>query len=270
MAIDLRQLGILSQEGVREASRRRIVPVVIVISLLSLMMMNSCTSCDTQISVNAEMAAPIDLLGWAGAGIYLVLGLWSVLLAAMLAADHLSTALDDDSALLLLSRPVSRETLVVSRLLGSLGVSLGAGILLLGGTTAMLVSRSDLALSPALNAIFAVVLSATTFAAIGMTLSLYLARIATFMLLMITVGMISSLNLVGMSGHELGGLYALINGYGPPLATTIVASVLPWSGQSLPEGAGVALLVRQSVWLCGSLFALIYAFKSKELTGPPS
>ena len=33
---------------------------------------------------------------------------------------------------------------------------------------------------------------------------------------------------------------------------------------------GLALLVRQGVWLSVSLFALIFAFKSKELTGPPS
>ncbi len=270
MSVDVGQLGTLSREGMREASRRKVVPVVIVISLLSLMMMNSCTSCDAQIQVNAELAAPIDLLGWASTGMYVVLGLWSILLAAMLAADHLGSMLDDDSALLLLARPVSRETLVLSRLLGSLGVSLGAALLLLGGTTAMVVGRSNLALAPALDAIIAVLISAMTFAAIGMTLSLYVARIATFMLLMIAVGAISILNLVGLSGQVLGGVYGVIDAYGPPLATTIVVSVLPWSGQGLPVGASVVLLVRQLVWLGVALFALVYAFKTKELTGPPS
>jgi len=261
---------VLTREGVSEASRRRIVPIVIVISLGSLMMMNSCTSCDGQIQVNADLEAPVDLLGWAGAGIYLMLGLWSVLLAGLLAADHLSAMLEDDSALLVLSRPVSRETLVLSRLFGSLGVSLGAALLLLGGTTFMVVTRSDLELGPALYAIFTVLVSAITLAALGMACSLYMTRIATFVLLILGVGVISSFNLLALSGVELTGVYGAVNSAGPPLATTIIGALLPWSGQALPEDAGLALALRQGVWLAASIFALLYAFTRRELTPPPS
>ena len=270
MEIDARQLRVLTREGMSEASRRRIVPIVIVISLLSLMMMNSCTSCDGQIKVNADVGAPVDLLGWAGAGIFLVLGLWSVLLAGLLAADHLSAMLEDDSALLVLSRPVSRETLVLSRLLGSLGVSLGAALVLLGGTTFMLVTRSDLPLGPALHAIATVGVSAITLAALGMACSLYLVRIATFVVLIACVASISTLNLLALSGVELSGVYAAINGVGPPFALAIIGALLPWSGQALPEGAALGLAIRQAAWLVVSVVALVYAFTQRELKPPPS
>ena len=89
-------------------------------------------------------------------------------------------------------------------------------------------------------------------------------------ILILGLGVTSAINLIALGGVELGGLYAAVNDFGPPFAISIVGALLPWSGQALPEGAVIALVTRQAVWLGVSLFALVYAFTRRELAPPPS
>ena len=96
---------VLTLEAIQDAVRRRIVLVIAAVSLLSLLMVDSCTSCGPgQVTVDGELRSMVDLSGYTGSVTFLLLGLWSVVLAGVLAAEHLAGTLDDGSAPLALSR----------------------------------------------------------------------------------------------------------------------------------------------------------------------
>ena len=265
--VDAAQLWLLSVEAVRDALRRRVVLVVVVICLLCLAMLNSCTSCDADIQVTGDISRSLDVLGWAGFGVFCVLSLWIITLAGLLAADHLTQSLSDGSALLVLSRPVGRETFALARLAGSLVVSLGAGLVLLGGATFLLSARSGLDVEPALFATLACVTSSLCVAACAMTASLYLPRVAIFLLVFVGVAVVSVLNLVSISGVELHGLYHVVDRFGPPFASSIALSLAPWSGRE-PEGlSALQVGLRLLLWAVAGLAVLAFCFRRREIPG---
>ncbi len=264
--IEIAALRLLTVDGIRDAARRRVVPVVLVVCLLSLLMINSCTQCSADIQIQSDTTQILDVLGWAGVALYGVLALWCIALAGLLASDHLSSSLEDGSAQLLLSRPVGRGTLVLSRLFGSLAVSLFAGLVLLGGATFFLVTRNDLSLEPAVWATLSTLLNATTIAALAMVASLYLPRIAIFLLLFTLIAMFAGLNLVSLTGSELSGIYALLDAVGPPLVSAIAVALAPWSGQT-PQSIGpLAVALKLVAWTIGSIALLLFVFGRRELS----
>jgi len=265
--LDATNLYLLSAEAVQDARRRRIVPVVLVVCVLSLLMMNSCTSCTGNLRIEGDIAAPLDILGWAGTSLFCVIGLWVIVLAGLLAADHLTVTLEDGSALLLLSRPIAREEFAIARLFGALAVSVGAGAILLGGATFLLNTRGDFNVAPALVACLACLLSSVTVAALSMTVSLYLPRVATFLLVFASVALISTVNLLGLSGAELNATYTAIDQLGPPFATGIVQALASWSeGEQVGPGP-VSVSLRLLLWAVGSVVALSFAFRRHEISG---
>jgi ABC-type transport system involved in multi-copper enzyme maturation permease subunit len=264
--VEIGALRLLTLDGVRDAARRRVVPVVLVVCFLSLMMINSCTQCSADVQIQGDTTRVLDVLAWAGVAVYGVMALWCIALAGLLASDHLSASLEDGSAQLLLSRPVGRGTLVLSRLLGSLVVSLGAGLVLLLGATFFLVTRSGLSLEPALWATVSTLLNATTIAALAMVASLYLPRIAIFLLLFTGIALFAGLNLFSVSGSELGGIYKVLDAIGPPLVSAIAVTLAPWSGQE-PQNIGPFVVALKLVgWVIGSLALLLFVFGRRELT----
>jgi ABC-type transport system involved in multi-copper enzyme maturation permease subunit len=267
MALELRELRLLTVEGIRDAARRRIVPALVVICLLSLMMVNSCTQCTSDIDIQGA-GAPIelDVLLWTGVGVLLILSYWITVLAGLLASDHLSAMLEDGSALLVLSRPVSRSSLALSRLLGSLAISFGAGVVLLLGAAFLLYTRSGLSPYPVLLALAATFLSCVCVASFAMTASLFLPRIVTFLLVFLAVSLVSVLNLVSASGGELGAVYSILDQYGPPFSTSVAVALVPWSGNAIELEHLVDVAARGLVWAAAGSSTLLYIFRRLDLT----
>ncbi len=264
------QLGILTREAVQDAIRRRIVFVVLVVLILSMMMLDTCTStCNGQLQLEGELARSIDILAWAGVGVFALLTTWILALAGLLASDHLTQSLSDGSALLVLARPVSRATFVLARLLGSLLVSTVAGVILLGGASFLLQARSDLALSPAVIAIAFCLINSVTLASLAMTASLYLPRVAIFLLVFLSIGVVSLANLASISGSDLGGAYLIIDRLGPPLMSATVLALEPWANQTIPGLNEFDVVLRMVVWSGLGVALLIAAFRRREIT-PPS
>ncbi len=268
--MDSARLGLLTAEAVHDARRRRIVPVVFVVCIVSLLMMHSCTSCTAELRVEGDIAAPLDILSWAGVSLFCVIGLWIIVLAGLLAADHLAASLEDGSAVLLLSRPVSRAEFVIARLLGTLAVSIGAGAILLGGATFFLSTRGDFSVAPAMLACLACLLGSVTAAALSMTVSLYLPRVATFLLVIGFVALTSTVNLLGLSGVELSALYAAVDRAGPPFATGIVRALAPWSDGKVADPGAFEVALRLVLWAVGSVAALGFVFRRREIGGEES
>jgi ABC-type transport system involved in multi-copper enzyme maturation permease subunit len=267
VAIELRELRLLTVAGIQDAARRRIVPALVVVCLVSLMMVNSCTQCSSGASIQTDGGlGQLDVALWAGVGVFLVLTFWIIVLAGLLASDHLTATLEDGSALLVLARPVSRSSLALSRLLGSLTISLGAGLVLQLGATGFLFVRSDLGPGPALLAMMATALSAISVAAFSMTVSLFMPRIVTFLLILGSVTLISILNMVSFSGGQLEGIYDLFNRMGPPFATSVTLALVPWSGQSIPMNLALDVTARLFLWAFAGLSTLIFFFRRLELT----
>ena len=233
-----------------------------------------CLRGDVQFQGNAggEGGAidPLALLAYAGIGGYLVLSLWIITLAGLLASDHLSETLQDGTALLILSRPVSRETFALSRLLGAWSVAMLAGSLLLGGTAAMLVGRHDLAAMPAVYAGLACALSAICIAALAMLAALFLPRVATFMLVFFVIAAISIINMTGIAGTELSGLSLWVDELGPPLATSITLALSAWADGQVTLVGGSMIIVRSFLWAAASVAALLFAFARLEISAKSS
>ena len=236
------------------------------VSLLSLMMVDGCTSCasPTVVQDGVEVALP-DVAGWTGMVIFTVLGLWTMVLAGVLASDHLAEVLADGTAPLVLSRPVSRGSFALARLCGVLLIAFVTGAVLLGGTTALLVARNGVALGPALAGALAGALGAMVVASIAMTASLYLPRIATVMVVLVGIGAVSIVNAIGLTGVELSGVPWAIDRFGPPLASSVAAGLAPWIAPTeLPVDA-LAVGIRSAAWAVAAVALLVVVFRRRDI-----
>ena len=256
----------LAAEAVRDAVRRRIVPVIAAVSLLSLMMVDSCTACATPTVMQNGVAIELPgVAGWTGMVIFAVLSLWVVVLAGVLASDHLSETLADGSASLMLARPVGRATFALARLVGVLAISAVTGALLLGGTAALLHIRNGVSIDAAVWAGLACALGSVVAAAFAMTASLFLPRIATVLLVLIGVAVIAAVNAIGMSGVELGGMPWGIDRFGPPLGTGVAAALAPWIEPAQVPGDPIAIAVRSVAWAVAGVSLLVVVFSRRDV-----
>ena len=256
---------LLTKESLRDAARRRVVPAVIVLCLLTLGSINSCTTCNAQITANGVDTSSVDILGWVGVSVLGVLALWSVTLAGLLASDHLSASLEDGSGLLVLTRPVKRRVFVLSRLSGTLCVSGMATLVIMGGASMMLFVRGDLPIWPALVALSVTLANCVSVAALAMLISLFLPRVATFLYVVGFVGWTSMANLISVSGGELGFVSLVLNDFGPPLLTGVVVPLANWSGQPLDGVSTLDIIFRLGLWMFASISSLFFFFQQQEL-----
>jgi ABC-type transport system involved in multi-copper enzyme maturation permease subunit len=263
-----RVFGVLSVEALQDGVRRRIVPVIAVVSLLSLSVIDSCTSCGMpNVMIGGEPQAIPEASGWSGVSITIVLGLWTVVLAGILAADHLAESFSDGTARLVLARPVGRGTFALSRLAGVLGITYVTGAVLLGAAAFLLQARHALPLEPALLAGLACACSALIVGALSMTASLSLPRTATSLLVLIVVGALSSLNLGVLAGAELTGVLGIVERVAPPLVTSMAVALAPWIEPTEVPGDRLEIALRLGLWCVGSASLLVVAFRRTELRG---
>lgn len=262
----LRQFRTLAAEAVVDAVRRRIVAAIAVVSLLSLMLVDTCTSCSGgEMVVNGEVREMASLAGWTGSITYTVLALWSIVLAGVLASEHLAQTLADGSATLALARPVGRGTFALARLTGCLAIALVTGLVLLGGTALFVNLRSGLPFAPAVVAGLAAGVGAVTLAALAMTASLHLPRIATVLLVFVAVGAIALANLVALFRGGAEGALGVIDRFGPPLCTAIALALAPWIEAVTLDVPATEIALRQGVWAAASIALLWAVFRRLEL-----
>jgi ABC-type transport system involved in multi-copper enzyme maturation permease subunit len=261
----LAQFGVLVAESFRDAVRRRIAGALVVLSLLSLALVESCTSCGTgTVVVNGAELDAARVFGWTGVLLYAVLALWTVALSGMLASDHLQQTLEDGTALLPLARPVGRASFALARLAGALVVSLGSGALLLAGTAAFLRARYALALGPAATAGVCAALGAAIVASLAMAASLYLPRLATVALVFAGVALVTAVNLAALFGVELSPTWAALDRFGPPLGTGIALAAAEWTGRALPA-SGAVTAARLALWAVLGPALLVVLFRRREV-----
>jgi ABC-type transport system involved in multi-copper enzyme maturation permease subunit len=259
------QLRILSAESFRDAVRRRIALALVVLSLLSLAVVDSCTSCGSgTVMLNGVPVEGSRIFGWTGMILYALVALWTVVLSGALAADHLEQVLADGSAQLVLARPVARSAFALARLVGALAVSLGTGAVLLAGTAFFLRARYQLALGPALAGAGCAALGAVAVASLAMTASLYLPRLATLAAVFLGVAVIAATNAVALSGAELSTVWAAVDRLAPPLGTGLALSVSQWSGHAL-QASGAVIATRLALWATLGPALLVVAFRRQEL-----
>jgi len=256
----------LTGEAVHDAVRRRIVPVIAAVSLLSLVVVDGCTACGAPQIVQDGVAVEMpEVAGWTGMVIFAVLGLWTMVLAGILASDHLAETLADGSASLVLARPIGRPSFALARLVGALAIVFVMGIVLLGGTAAMLQARSGVAPVNALWAAFACALGSTTVASLAMTASLFLPRIATVLAVLAGVGVIASINAIGLISGELGGFSWIVDRFGPPLGSAMVAALASWIEPVEVPASGFELAVRSLAWAVASVVLLVMVFRRRDV-----
>lgn len=257
----------LGAESLVDAFRRRIVPVICVFALLSLFMVDGCTSCaPTVTGPDGEPLSLPELSGGTGMIMLALLGLWTAILAGVLASDHLAEPLADGSANLVLARPVSRGAFASARLLGAWGLAATTGVLLIGAAALLLATRQGLSPAPVLVALLFVLANALTVAALAMLLSLGLGRTLTALAVFGAVWGIAFLELLALLDVELGLATSAIATGGPPLLGGVVAPLVPWLGPSSPLPAPPEwVLVRAIAWAVASVSGLALAFRRVEL-----
>jgi hypothetical protein len=256
----------LYHESMSDALRRRITPVIVAISLFSLMMIDGCTSCATgEIMIDGQPTAIAEVAGGAGIATMVVLGLWIMVLAGVLASDHLRQTLDDGTANLCLARPVSRNTFVLSRLGGVLSLTWLAGIVLFGASAGLLAARGGLEIAPALWAGLACLAGTIIVGALSMLASLLLPRLGAVLLTLMSIGAIAMANGVQGVSRTGDGLLGIIDRVGPPLATSMARALASWvPGVEFP-GDPLLLALRLALWCTLSLVALQWTFSRTEL-----
>jgi ABC-type transport system involved in multi-copper enzyme maturation permease subunit len=255
----------LAAEAIADATRRRIVLVIAVLALLSLLFVESCTSCSPTLMRDGQSVELPRVAGFGGLLISVILGLWTVVLAGVLASDHLAEPLADGSADLALSRPVSRRAFALSRLVGALVLACATGALLLFGTGVLLHARQGLALGPVFGAFLACVAGAATVAGLAMTASLVLPRSVTALAVFGLVWAIAAINAFAQFGTELTGVAGLVDRLGPPLATAMIVALDSWIEPTATRGEPLELALRSLLWAGASALLLLRVFRRIEL-----
>jgi ABC-type transport system involved in multi-copper enzyme maturation permease subunit len=261
------QLIGLSLESFRDAVRRRVAIALAILSVISLLVVDSCTSCGSgTIQMNGIDVDAARFLSMTGVVLYAVLALWVIAIAGALASDHLQQALEDGTAHLTLARPVGRGVFALARLAGALAVSLGTGALLLGGAALFLHFRYDLALLPALAGAAAAAVSALAIASLAMSASLYLPRFATLVLVFLAVVCIAAANGFALTGAELGPIWGALDRFGPPIGTGIALAAAEWVGRELPSNPSPLLVaLRLGLWAAFGPALLTFLFRRREI-----
>jgi len=257
----------LAREAFRDAMRRRIVPVIVVLALLSLLAVDSCTSCvgSGRIVQDGVPVLASEISGWTGMVIFTALSLWTMVLAGLLASDHLAETVLDGSANLVLARPVRRSEFALARLGGALGIAYATGAVVLTVTTYLLHFRNGVALDAAIWAGLACAAGVLVVAALAMTLSLFLTRIATAMSVLFFVGAIAFVNVYTLISPSLGTLGQVLQHFAPPLCTAVVVALEPWIGSEAPEVDPMIVVLKLAFWAIASVLILLASFQKKEL-----
>jgi ABC-type transport system involved in multi-copper enzyme maturation permease subunit len=260
--------GLLAREALADAVRRRIVPLIAAMALLSLFFVNSCTSCSPEIQLQGQSLQATQVTGVLGVAVMLVLGLWTVVLAGVLGSDHLAEPLADGSATLVLARPVSRAAFALSRLAGVLTLSFGTGAVLLFAAAVLLSQRQGLPPGPVLMAALACAASCVSVGGLAMAASLFLPRVATALLVFGLVWGVALVNVVGRSGAELSGWLGAADRYGPPLASAMILALWPWVEPlaPVPAGALADAALRSALWAIASAVLVVVGFRRLEVS----
>jgi ABC-type transport system involved in multi-copper enzyme maturation permease subunit len=259
------QLRALSADSFRDAVRRRTAGALVVLALLSLLVVESCTSCGQgTFEINGQVVDGSSLFGWTGMVLYALLALWTIVVSGALAADHLEQVLADGTAQLVLARPVGRGVFALARLFGALAVSLGTGALLLGGTAFFLSARYGLSPGPAALGAAGAALGGAIVAALAMTASLYLPRLATVAAVFAAVAIVTSANVAALAGVELSGAWMALERLAPPFGTAVALAVAEWSGRELAASAPL-VAARLALWAAFAPALLVVAFRRKEV-----
>jgi ABC-type transport system involved in multi-copper enzyme maturation permease subunit len=255
----------LTGEALREAARRRIVVVIVGLSLLSLALIDGCSSCASgTMTVNEAVVDPGALGGAIGVAMVSALCVWIVILAGVLCADQLARTVSEGSVWLWLARPVSRESFVLSQLAGSLLIAWVAGGVLLATAAVLLQARQGLEPTPVLAAGANALLNATTLRAISMAASLWLPRAAIALLVLgVTVPM-AALEGVALAGLPLEGTARLVAELGPPFLAAPLAQLATWV-PVLGERSSSEPTLRALVWAAASVTLLLALFRRVEL-----
>jgi ABC-type transport system involved in multi-copper enzyme maturation permease subunit len=261
--------SVLVTEAFRDAMRRRIVPVIVVMSLLSLMAVDSVTSCSgtTQIVAQGEQVPGNDfgVSGFAGTVIFTLLSMWMILLAGLLASDHLAETISDGSANLVLARPVRRAEFASARLMGALGIAYVTGAVVLTTSAYLLHFRHGVSLGPVVWAGLAAVVGAQVVGAVAMALSLVLTRVATVLGVLAFMGVIAFVNSLTLFGVELEGAARVLQHLTPPLATAVVLALGPWLAPNAPDVDLIVVCLKLAVWAVASMALLLAVFRRVEI-----
>ncbi|MFP8878284.1 MAG: hypothetical protein AAEJ52_21635 [Myxococcota bacterium] len=256
----------LASEAVWDATRRRIVPMIACVSLISLLAVDSCTSCGSgNITANGEVVPVSEIAGWTGMLVISALSLWMMVLAGLLASDHLSEPLSDGSAGLVLSRPVKRSAFAGARLAGALAIAMTTAFVVLSGSAALLHLRNGLPLAPAAWAGLACVAGSVVVGAFAMTLSLRLTRVVTAMSVLVFVGSISFINSFALFGVPMGTVGTVVQAFTPPLCTALVVALAPWTDPVVPEVDPVIMILKLVSWVIVSVGILLGTFNRYEI-----
>lgn len=261
-----RVFAVLGREALADATRRRIVPLIAAAALFSLFFVDTCTSCSPQLRAGGEPVAASQVQGLLGVAVLLVLGMWTLVLAGVLASDHLAEPLEDGSAALVLSRPVSRGAFALSRLAGVLVLAFATGAVLLSAATWLLSLRQGLAPLPALVAGLSLAAGCVTVGGIAMAASLFLPRVATVLLVFALVWGIALVNVLSGAGARLGGWVGAVDRFGPPLAGAPLAALAVWLEPLSVAGDPADLALRSLAWAAGSAALVVLSFRNAELS----
>jgi len=257
----------LASEALWDATRRRIVPMIAFVSLVSLLAVDSCTSCGTgQITANGEPVPLSEIAGWTGMLVIASLSMWMMVLAGILASDHLAEPLDDGSANLVLARPVPRSAFAGARLAGALAIAMATALVVLGCSAGLLHLRNELPLLPVVWAGLACAAGSIVVGSLAMTMSLKMSRVATALLVLVFVGSVTFINSFGLTGMQFGALGTVIQFVTPPLCSAVVLALAPWTDPVVPDLDPVVLTLKLIAWVFIGLAALWLTFDRFEIS----
>jgi ABC-type transport system involved in multi-copper enzyme maturation permease subunit len=259
--------SVLAREALRDAARRRGLVAAAVASAIAGLAIARCGHCEANIAIQGETLSSQtgDFGGaFALAGVALI-ALWTYAVAALLASDGLSAAIEDGVAEAVLARPVSRDAFVLARLAGAWLGAFALGAALLALALGLSADRPGPALLPAMRAVLAVGVAAWSVAALAMVVSLSLPRAATLLLFGALGTAVVAIEVAALLGARMGGLAGAVACCGPAWLASPVGSLSPWLSELRLPGPPQWPDTRALAWAALATGALVARFRRIEL-----
>lgn len=262
-----RSFALLTADAVRDGLRNRVGLFALVFALLVGLLADRCTGLGFgSLVLNGREFDLRDGARLAGPLIYATSALLLVLIAAFLASDGLARPLSEGTAAIWLARPVGRGSYALSRLAGSLGITLAAGWGVLLVVTALLHLRFGLSLGPGVTGLLIFAADAWVVGAAAMTLALLLPRVVALGAVLLLTQLLVLSNVLATAGSTSGGLLESFERWGPPLGTALVYALSPWFSASVSTAEWIDVCVRLLAWAAGTSALLVLLFRRLELS----
>jgi hypothetical protein len=85
------------------------------------------------------------------------------------------------------------------------------------------------------------------------------------MVVLVGVGLLATVNAIGLFYAELGGVAGAIDSFGPPIGSLVVTALAPWIAPVEVPTDPLAVSIRAVAWAVAGVALLVVSFRKQDI-----